>query len=112
MARIGNLRERVTIQTLETSRDGFGGIVETWETMTTVWASVQNITGREVLAAQQTNAEISHRVTMRYLDNVVPTMRLLWGTRILDINAALDADGRGRWLELLCVEKPFEEYES
>jgi SPP1 family predicted phage head-tail adaptor len=101
---IGSMRERVEIQSLATSRDELGSITETWSELATVWASVRSVSAREYYAARQVNAEVTHRVAIRYRSDVTPLMRLIWGSRTLEIVSALDKDGRERFLELLCTE--------
>jgi SPP1 family predicted phage head-tail adaptor len=43
----GSLRHRVTIQQLTISQDAFGGIVEAWTDLKTVWADISPLSGRE-----------------------------------------------------------------
>ena len=102
--RAGLLRHRVTIQNLTTAQDSFGDIVETWSDFATVWAQVEDLSGREFFAAAQVNSEIKTRVRIRYMEGVKPTMRILHGTRTLEIISPIDPDGKRRMLELLCRE--------
>lgn len=100
----GKLRHRVTIQQLVKADDGYGGIVETWQDVATVWATVEPLRGSERYRAQQVQSELTHKVTMRYRPGVKPQMRLLYGDRVLEIEAVIDVEERHRWLELLCSE--------
>lgn len=103
--RAGLLRHRVTIQNLTTAQDSFGDIVETWSDFATVWAQVEDLSGREFFAAAQVNSEIKTRVRIRYMEGIKPTMRILHGTRTLEIiSPPIDPDGKRRILELLCRE--------
>lgn len=102
--RAGRLRDRITIQQVAETRSGSGAITETWSDVATVWAAVEGLSGREFWAAQQVNAEGSLRITIRYLAGIVPKMRALFGTRVFDIQAATDLDGRRRELQLLVSE--------
>ena len=104
MMQAGRLRHRITIQTFTTTKDEFGQPVETWDTFDTVWASVEPLTGREYFQAQQTQAEISYRVRIRYLSGVEPTMRVIHGSRTLEILAVLNAEERNREIQLMCRE--------
>jgi len=100
----GKLRHRVTIQQLVATDDGYGGITETWQDVATVWAAVEPLRGTERYRAQQVQAELSHKVTIRYRPGIKPDMRLKYGDRILEIEAVIDVEERHRWLELLCSE--------
>lgn len=100
----GNLRHRVTIQQLTRTDDGAGGYIETWTAVATVWADVYPLKGNERYEAQQVQANLSHRVTIRYRAGIVPSMRLQYGTRTLNIEAVIDPEERHRELVLMCSE--------
>ena len=76
MLSAGRLRDRVTIQTKSITRDAYGAEVVTWAALATVWASVESLSGREYMAAQQINAERVQRVVIRDRDDVMPHMRV------------------------------------
>lgn len=103
----GKLRTRVEVQNRTTARDGYGDALETWGTAATVWAEVVPLSGRELWAAQQAQADVTTRVRIRYRSDVTvsPRTRIKIGTRILNVQAAIDIDGRKRLLDLLCVEE-------
>lgn len=102
---IGKLRHRVTIQERTVEKDDVGQAIETWDTFDTVWASVEPLRGREYFAAAQANAQVTHKVTIRYLDGVLPTMRVLFGSRVLTIDAILNTEERNREMVLMCEEE-------
>lgn len=100
----GKLRHRVTIQELVRADDGYGGITETWQDVATVWAAVEPLRGSERYRAQQVQSELAYKVTMRYRAGIKPQMRLVYGGRVLEIEAVIDVEELHRWLELLCSE--------
>lgn len=102
--RAGTLRDYVTIQSLTTSQDTYGGVTEAWEDFASVWAEVHYLSGNELWRAQQTNAEVRGRVRIRYRSDIKPTMRVKYGSVYLDILAILPADNKGQELELLFKE--------
>ncbi len=102
--RAGNLRNKVIIQQATEAQDTFGEPDVSWSTFATVWASIEPLRGDEYFTAQQTGASISHRVRMRYLDGVLPKMRILWGERVLEITSVLNVYERNRNMELMCFE--------
>lgn len=105
--RIGPLRERVTIERATRSADSSGGSVVSWAPLghaPTVWARVEPLSGGEALQAMRLEARITHRVTLRWRDDVSATMRLVWRARVLNIRAVTNPDERRRYLELLCEE--------
>ncbi len=103
--RAGELRHRVTIQRLVTGQDDYGQPLDAWQDVATVWAKVEDLTGREYFQAQQVpTVQVSSRVTIRWRSDVKPEMRVLASNRLLDIKAALDPDGKRRELQLMCLE--------
>lgn len=104
--KIGKLRHRITLQEYTSSRDSFGAEVETWSDTATVWASIEPLSGREYFAAQQVNAEISTKITLRYRSSVKPTMRVLYEGRVYEILSVINAGERNRELILICKEVP------
>jgi SPP1 family predicted phage head-tail adaptor len=101
---IGDLNQRITIQSQTRTADGMGGWTETWATLATVWAAVWPVSAREILKAGQTSMEITHRIKIRYRAGVDPSYRILFGTRYFSIMSIINVGERGEWLELLCKE--------
>lgn len=107
----GDLRHRVEIQVNTPGVDANGGEVASWATSTTVWASVQTLTGGKLEIARQIDAQASVEVKMRYCGsggsaNVqVFTNRLLFGTRILEPILVVNENERNIMLQVLCKEK-------
>lgn len=104
--RLGPLRQRVNIQARSATVDAFGQESETWATVATVWASVEPLSGRELLAAQQVQGETTHRIRMRYQAGVTTSSRLLFNLRPFDVRSVINKNEAGAFLELLCTEGP------
>lgn len=83
--RAGDLDQQITIQVAALSRGASGEQLETWQTWQTVWASVQTSGGSESFYNPQLVAMSTHKIKMRFIHGVKPTMRILWRGRILDI---------------------------
>lgn len=64
--RAGALNRRITLQSRSTSQDASGGQLLTWTDVATVWANVDPLSGRELLAAQAVQSAVSHQITIRY----------------------------------------------
>jgi SPP1 family predicted phage head-tail adaptor len=95
----GALNHLITLQSRSTSQDASGGQLLTWSDVTTVWANVNPLSGRELLAAQAVQSSVSHRITIRYQTQfadpkVMAKMRATMVkdgvTRIFNIHAARD----------------------
>lgn len=106
MVAAGKLRHRLEIVRPSdgSQTDDYGQPQAIPATVATVWGSVESLSGRELLLAQQVNAETTHRVVMRYRDDLTKDMRLNYRGTTLEIEAVLDRSGRRVELELLCKE--------
>ena len=102
--RIGKLRRRITIERVTETQDTDGAVLETWSTYATVQASIELISGREYFAAQSTQADVTHRIRIRYLSGIVPKMRVSYNSRIFDILSVINVGERNRELQLMCRE--------
>ena len=96
----------ITIQSPVESVNTLGERVITWSDVDMVHAAVEPIRGREFFAAEQVQAEFSHRVVMRYRDGMTTRMRVLHLGRVLQINTIIDVDERHKELQMMCREMP------
>lgn len=101
--RAGLLRHRVTIQ-VATEVNTTGSVSRTWADLTTVSASVEPLTGREFMEAQQLGGQVSHRVTMRYYSALTVRHRITHDGRTLNIVAVLNPDERNIETVAMCKE--------
>lgn len=103
----GRLRHRIDIQEPQSSQDPITGeIIHSW---VTVWpavpAAVEPLSVREFIAAQAVQSEISARITIRYRDGLLPTMRILHNGRIYNPAGWLADPVRGNeYLTAPCSE--------
>jgi len=100
----GSLRHRVTIQHLTITQGSAGEVIEGWSDVATVYAAVEPLSGREYWQAQQLAAETSIRVRIRYRTGLDTTMRVIYGTRTLEILSIVDPEERHAELQLMCRE--------
>lgn len=101
------MRWRVQLQQQTPSRDAYGQEVKTWSTITTVWAEIWSVAGREAKNADQEKGEVSHKLTIRWLGEsttITPKMRFLFKSRVLNIVWVNNPDMRNRWYEIDCQE--------
>ena len=85
----GKLRHRIIIQSVTLVDDAVGQPQETWTTHATVWSHIEPLRGREYWDAQQAQSEATHRITIRRLDTLLPTMRVNYEGRIFAIDSIL-----------------------
>jgi SPP1 family predicted phage head-tail adaptor len=102
--KIGKLRHSITIEQVAEAQDSDGSIIETWSSFAAVQASIGPISGREYFAAQSMQADVTHRISLRFIAGVIPKMRAKYGSRIFDILSVINVDERNRELQLMCRE--------
>lgn len=100
----GKLKHRITIQAATETRNDTGDVLKSWATFADRWASIEPLTGRELMKAQQVSSEVTHKVTIRYLAGVTPQHRILFGSRVFNINSVLDSMEQHKELVLMCNE--------
>jgi len=103
--KVGRLRDRLTIQTYTDAFNDYGETTKTWATFATVYAEIRPVTGREYLQSDKLQGEISHIITIRWLDGVLPKMRATDGTRTFEIVAPLPDRTNAKMMRLMCNEK-------
>lgn len=109
MIRTGTLRKRVQIQQRATTQDTFGQQSTTWTTLATVWADIEALSGREAMAAQAANVDISHTITVRYQSifaqpKIVATYRVLYNGRIFNVHSMENIEERNAIVVLTVSE--------
>ena len=97
----GGFDQRVTIQSKTATRAANGEEVLTWTTFATVWAKVEQLSGREFFAGAQMQDWVNARVTIRYKAGVVHDMRVTWRGDPLEVVSVVEK-GRKEYVELMC----------
>ena len=94
--RSGRLKYRITLQQQGTgspTQNAGGEANPEWVDYKTVWAAIEPMKGRELLAAQQVNSEVTGTIRIRYnsaIAAIKSSMRAKYGTRIYDILAVVN----------------------
>lgn len=101
---LGKLRHRVALQARAQTPGGSAAIDDTYSTVATVWAAVEQIEGGAFVAGQQTEERVTHKVTIRHRTDVEAWRYLLWDSKRFRVHERRDADDRQRFLEILAEE--------
>jgi SPP1 family predicted phage head-tail adaptor len=101
-----DLKHRITIQEAVETQGADGSVVQTWETFKRCRAAMEPLSGNEFFAAQATQANVTGRIWVRYLDGkgVTPKMRVLWGDRVYEISSVINYKERNKFLQLMVDE--------
>lgn len=106
--RPGKMRHRVALQRYTATQNSHGEEAKTYTALDTVWASVEPLTGKELLSAQQTESSIDLRVRVRYsstISTLRPKDRVVFGSRTFEILSVINPGERNAQLELMCKER-------
>jgi hypothetical protein len=101
---IGLMNERISVKAPQEVRSSSGETTLNWDmTVATVWASVDGLSTRDIMQAQQSNVMATHRIRIRHRNDVLHTHRIIWRGRTMEIASVTDREGRGM-LEILARE--------
>lgn len=107
------LRHRLTLQQEQRSLDDIGGYVRSWQDVANIWAEIipvvsisntERSSGREQVAAGKIMSELSHRIIIRYRDDIDTSMRLVYENRHFNIRSIVNVNERKEWIEIMAQE--------
>lgn len=121
--KVGRLRHRLQLQKQVDFEDSSGEMVRGYEDLADgeVWGSIEPLSGREYVAAQQIQADITTRIVIRWRRGIEATNRILHtldynsppGLEVYDVVAPLaDPIVNRRWITLLCIHRIAEGFRS
>ncbi len=94
----GQLRTELSLQTLTRQPDGMGGFAETWSELATVFARIEPLAATSRFGADQTLEQMTHRITLRFRDDLASGQRFVRHGRVFEIVTVHDADETGRYM--------------
>ena len=95
----------VVIQQATVTRDAIGAEVLSWGTLRSIWCRVSDLTVKEYLAADETQArrQVKVRCYGSDVSDVTPLMRIVHGSRTLEVTGLVQSDWGDR-ATLMCWE--------
>ena len=101
----GRLRERVTLERKTAGAvDSWGQpIPDAWTPLGTVWAAVEPLAGREYIAAQAAQSEVTARIRIRWRGDVDSQIRVVHRGKTYDVQSVIDP--RSERKELILMAK-------
>ena len=98
---IGARARRFVLERPIETPDGFGGVIRTFAPGPQLWGAIEAVAAEERVRAGRAEQAATHRVILRYRDDVTAEMRFSRGPRRFEIRSAVDPDGRRR--DLVCL---------
>jgi SPP1 family predicted phage head-tail adaptor len=100
----GQLRTEIVIKNPVETPDGSGGFVVTYQDGGTVWALVDTLSSRLDNFGAREIDEASHRIVVRFRDDLKPGQRLSRLNTNYTIKMVKDLDGTSRYLSCFILE--------
>lgn len=94
----GALRHRLSLQRAVVAGDGLGGHVENWSEVALLFGRIEPVLASRGFGAGHTLEKTTHRITMRFRDDVASGMRFVSQGRIHSILTVHDVDETGLYL--------------
>lgn len=101
----GLLNRRLVLEAPVEAPDESGGVIRDYEAAATLWASVTPLSARERGEADRHGASVTHRIVLRFRNDLTTRHRLRAGERLFRIVALRDQDGSARFLEIEAEER-------
>ena len=106
LAKIGEMRHRIKFEKLVRTPDGQGGFTEEWSPLIagadldsqSLWAQLIPVSSRERLFGERLEYQRSHKVVVRYRNDVTNEMRFIFENRIFQIKGSVSPDERKAYL--------------
>lgn len=103
---IGELNQRAAILGRVMTPDGGGGFGQTWETLASVWASLEALSGAETFGPDANESRVRYRIRMRRYNIAAAGQRVKIGARKFHVHAVEDEGPAAPLIALLCEELP------
>lgn len=101
----GTLSQRVQLMRVIETQDSDGNIVEELVLIAPLWANIRHQTSKEFMAADIERAKSKISIRIRYRPGIKPSMRILHGDSVYNIEGVLPDNESGReYLVLPCSE--------
>ena len=98
--RAGTRRNFITIQTPVQEKQPNGSFKTVWQDYRQLWASIETLKAYEKTAAAATWPGSDQKISFRYIDGILPTMRVVYNNVIYAILGINNVEMRNRELIL------------
>lgn len=106
MVDIGKLNKRITFQKAVEQTDAMGQDCMAYEDYCTVWATVKPFKASDHSLQGKLSPETTHKIYIRYRDDLEPDMRILYnGRKLYPAGTFVDLDERHELLEIQAEER-------
>ena len=100
----GQMSARLDLEMRDDAGDGQGGIVPGFAPVTSLWARIEPVSVNEEERADANVFTVTHRIWIRFRDDVQAGMRFRKGARVFTVRAFHDPGETRRYLVCRCTE--------
>jgi len=105
---IGDLNKRITLQEFTSGTNENGFPIEEWVDYKTVWASINNLFGKEFYAAKAVQSENTVEFLIRYSsdtkvlleENATKEYRIFWNSKAFNITFPDNIKYQNKWIKI------------
>lgn len=98
------LKHKLMLQQEVRISDDAGGYSRDWKDIAALWAEIIPMHGDERSIAGNLQADITHKILLRYREGVTADMRLLFDKRAFNIRSVINTHEKNETLELYVSE--------
>lgn len=102
--RSGSLRHKIDIKTYTEIKNEYGEIIKTWVSFAVSYASVTPVSGKEYFESKKTNASITHKIKIRFINGITPLMKIFYDGREFEIDSVLNIREENKELLIMATE--------
>lgn len=100
----GEFRHIITFQVPDDNKNDYGEDNGQWKDILTTRAAIYPVSGKEFYAAETVNSEITHKINMRYMRGLKPSMRIKFGDRYFNIISIINFQEKNVLIQIMCKE--------
>jgi len=101
----GQMTARLDLEAPVATPDGQGGAALTWNVVASLWARIEPVSFQVAEEASAERGTISHRIWVRYREDIAAGQRFRKGARIFVVKLVRDPDETRRYLVCQCEEE-------
>jgi len=101
----GQMSARLDLEMRSDVGDGQGGIVQGFVAVASLWARIEPVAMAKEERADAAVFTVTHRIWIRFRDDIEAGMRFRKGGRIFTVRAFYDPDETRRYVVCRCVEE-------
>lgn len=92
--RAGKLRKRISLETPSRAQNSLGEDVATFGSAVSRWASIEPLSGNELIVAQSVTPIATHKITLRHDTAITPETRIVWDSRTFNVISVINPSER------------------